>query len=407
MKKRITFALIIIMVAALFAPALPAYAGINASDIEAQIAKAERELEEAKAEQEANEKVIGRGTLGFVEYMLAKDDISDKQKKDLNEAKTVLEKAMAEDFSRWSDAQTEVFPASRNNKITVIGDPYDAISLDNYETMFNCLRRINELRETDDVYVGSMKRMPAKTNFYMTAVAQTGADRAAGILNHSLLQTSCENLTSGATPDPWMSERSIFKGLMTDLGLSQLSSEAEVKTLRSEANKRGRTVGHYANLFYAVNQVMGIGFTNYNSILCFNANDESIMGNYAVYSIDEFEELYREYYATIDPELFERKVQEKQAALDKVYEAYYGLCSHSFEAFSQQADCVTEGFTGRKCSKCGYVIKDEVIPALGHCFEEGICTGCGKKTVKKINGFYWTMSKGGYRYFSNVTEQSY
>ena len=46
MKKRITFALIIIMVAALFAPALTAYAGINASDIEAQIAKAERELEE-------------------------------------------------------------------------------------------------------------------------------------------------------------------------------------------------------------------------------------------------------------------------------------------------------------------------------------------------------------------------
>ncbi len=45
------------------------------------------------------------------------------------------------------------------------------------------------------------------------------------------------------------------------------------------------------------------------------------------------------------------------------------------------ATCTETGLTaGSKCSVCGEVLTaQEVVPALGHKFENGVCTVCGEK----------------------------
>lgn len=47
----------------------------------------------------------------------------------------------------------------------------------------------------------------------------------------------------------------------------------------------------------------------------------------------------------------------------------------------EEATCVENGLTdGSVCSVCGVVIREqEVIPAVGHVYVNGICTGCGEK----------------------------
>lgn len=47
----------------------------------------------------------------------------------------------------------------------------------------------------------------------------------------------------------------------------------------------------------------------------------------------------------------------------------------------RDATCEEEGLTeGSHCEKCGKVLKEqEVTPALGHDYQEGICTRCGQK----------------------------
>ncbi len=409
MKKRIAVVMIIACVLSLFSPAFPVYAGSDSADIEAQIAEAENELEEAKAAKAANDEKIEKGTLGFVEYMLNKSDLTDNQRRDLNSAKTILNEAIAESFTDWWGGDNTGLPESRNGKVTVIGDRYDAISLDNYEAMFVYLRSVNEIRDTDDLYVDTMKRKAAKTNFYITAIAQTGADRAAGLKRHSSLKTSCENLAFGQPPAIWLSEKGNFKKAMESLGIKKLISEENIKAIEAEAESGGYEIGHYTNLFWAVDQVMGIGFTNYGGTVCYNATKESNYTNkYAVYTIDEFEALFNEYYDTINPELFEKRIEEKQEILNKLYESYYSACSeHSFNDVAADADCTADGYRGRKCSKCGYVIKDEIIPATGHNFEDGICSRCGKKTVKEITEVGLSYTVGGSTYINTTSEQLY
>ena len=137
-----------------------------------------------QAEEDAAEK-RSQGSLGFIDYMLAKTDIDEKQKYDLEQARKIITDAMEEDFSRWLGDEDAGLPERRKGKVTCTGDRYDAISLDNYQTMFDTLDVINYYRETDDIFVGSMKRNPAYTNFYFMAAAQTGADRGARTMTHT------------------------------------------------------------------------------------------------------------------------------------------------------------------------------------------------------------------------------
>ena len=131
--------------------------------------------------------------------MLAKKDLTKEQRTDLEAAKRILDEAMEENFSKWWGGENVDFGPDRNGKVVATGDRYDAISLDNYESMFQILRTVNNIRLEDDLFTGEMARREAKTNFYFIAVAQAGADRGAGLKRHSSLRVSCENLVFNLT----------------------------------------------------------------------------------------------------------------------------------------------------------------------------------------------------------------
>ncbi|MGN0394858.1 MAG: fibronectin type III domain-containing protein [Coprococcus sp.] len=369
----------------------------EAGTLDEQIADAQSELAEIKKQQNEAQSTYDRGTMGFIEWMLGKSDLTTKQKYDLNQAKTVLQNACEEDFSKWYGGDNTGLPEERNNMVTVLGDRRDAVSLENTKEIFWMLDEVNEIRANDENYIGAMKRNAAKTNFYFMAVAQTGADRGAGLTNHSSLIVSCENLSFGGS-DPvamWNSELSSFNEIKAEFGYSAITSQDQLAAVRERANEEGISIGHYTNLFWAVDQVMGIGYTNYGkygNTGCFNAGTLSdYTSKYEVYTIAEFKKLFDEYYATVDPDVWQEKVDEAQAKLDSLLELRYEACTgHTFaEGEEKTATCTESGGTVYTCTKCGYKKVENEVPALGHSFTEGVCTRCGITGPKKINFIWW------------------
>ena len=357
---------------------------------------AEKEYNKAVAAAKEAEERRSLGSVGFINYMLAKKDLTKEQRTDLEAAKRILDEALEEDFSKWWGGEKVDFGPDRNGKVVATGDRYDAISLDNYEAMFKVLRTVNKIRLEDDLFTGTMARQEAKTNFYFMAVAQAGADRGAGLQRHSSLRVSCENLAfSGGSVYLWTSEKGSFLKAMEELGMEKLSSEEDLKKVINQAETVDRkTVGHYTNLFWAADQVMGAGFTNNYGTTCYNASAASnYEGNYALYTIDEFEKLYQEYYSTINTEKHEKTVASKLKKLEAARSAYYATCTgHEYGAVKTvPPTCTEEGYDLQICKHCGYNKKTNIKPATGHSFEEGICTTCGLKTVKRITGVDWQL----------------
>lgn len=227
--------------------------------LENQILEAKTALSEAKRNQKAAEEKFDQGSLGFIDWMLARSELTDLQKYDLEQARQVITKACEENFSKWYGGGSTGLPDKRNNMVTCVRDYNDAISLTNLEASFSILRDVNVIREADENYVGKMHRKAAETNFYFMAVAQTGADRGAGLKKHSLLQVSCENLAFGASNPAyaWRSEIDAFNELKGRLGMTVLSKESDVDAIEELADSERKTVGHYTNLFWSVDQVMG------------------------------------------------------------------------------------------------------------------------------------------------------
>lgn len=373
---------------------------VKASTLDQQIEEAQSELEQVKKDQSEVMTVYDQGSIGFVDWMLAKSNLTTKQKYDLNRAKTVLQEACEEDFSKWAGGNNTGLPESRNNKVVVTGDKKDAISLENTKATFAVLNKINSLRDTDENYVGAMKRNAAKTNFYFMAVAQSGADRGAGLTNHSLLQVSCENLAFGYT-DPaagWNSEKASFNKIRDELGYSSITSQSQLTAVEQKADSEGVTVGHYTNMFWAADQVMGVGFTlygRYGNTSCFNASKLSnYTSKYEVYTIAEFEKLFDEYYETVDPEKWQKNVDAAQAKLDKLLGQRYDACTeHVYgEGVKKEATCTETGGTVYTCTKCGHKKIEDEVPALGHSFTDGVCTRC-KVTGPKTMYVYWRLSE--------------
>ncbi len=269
-----------------------------------------------------------KGSLGFIEWMLSKSGLSNTRKNDLEAAKTVIEKAEDENYSNWYHGMNNNMPEDRNDKVVVLGDEKDATSLTNTKKMFEVLREINQVRANDENYAGSMQRDPALTNFYVMAIAQTGADRGAGTGTHTLLQISCENLAFSPNPvRAWCSEKTSFDSIRDKLGISApLADEAQLEKIDDYANGEGIVIGHYTNLFWAIDQIMGVGFTDYSKkysygTWCYNATKASnYSGKYASYTIDEFEALFDDYYSTVDVSSYLSGLEDAQKAYDKAKE---------------------------------------------------------------------------------------
>lgn len=307
-------------------------------DAKAQVAKAESALSEAqqaKADADAavadaqaavdavNEKAAAaneeakQGSLGFIDWMQSQDGLTEKQKYDLSQAKTVIEKAEEESFSDWAYGDGVDLAEGRNGKVTVVGDEKDATALANLQKSITIMKKINELRASDENFDGDMQCNDSLTNFYFMAVAQTGADRGAGLHNHSLLQVSCENLAFGYT-DPtigWYNEeKKDFDQIKSDLGITDIN-KTTLAQIEQEAEKRDVVIGHYTNLFWSADQVMGVGYTQYSRTSCYNASTYGgISKKYETYTISEFEELLSKYQAHLDEAA--DGLAEAQAALE-------------------------------------------------------------------------------------------
>ena len=390
--------------------AYAAPADMTDEELDAAIATAEQELADAEAALAKAEESYDRGSLGFIDYMLSKDDLTEKQIHDLNEANRILTEALEEDFSKWGSTGNVFFLdyGDRNGKVVAVNDPMDAIALSNYEDMFTCLRMVNEIREADDIFVGDLQREPSYTNFYLMAIAQSGADRGAGLDRHSHLQTSCENLNFGGNnPYTWNGEKGSFEKAMESLEMEGLDTEGDVSRVKKAAQLLRLEVGHYTNLFWARNQVMGIGYTQYRGTTCYNATDLSnLQSKFAVYTIDEFEALYLEYADAIDTAKLEPVVAEKKDILDALLNERYSRCpEHEFgEAVTVEPSCTEDGYTKRVCTLCGYEDYSDIQKAPGHDLEDGLCSRCGLKTVTGITNILLTVGDGS-TYNDSITAE--
>lgn len=124
--------------------------------LDEQIENAKEEVKIRQDEYDAAMETYDRGSLGFVEWMLSKDDLTEKQIYDLNRAKSELESACEEDFSRFVSADKTGIPEFRNDKVVCLGDDNDATSLKNTKKMFPMLNEVNARRDDDANFVGAI-----------------------------------------------------------------------------------------------------------------------------------------------------------------------------------------------------------------------------------------------------------
>ena len=306
--------------------------------ISADIANAEKEaaekktaVESAKETLEAAAEKFKQGTLGLIDWMLAKKGLTKDQTQDLTSAREVLINAAEEDFSKWYGGKNTGLPEERNGKVVVIGDEKDATTLDNLQRSIEIMKKINELRATDDNYTGDLQRNDSYTNFYFMATAEAGAMRGAGLMRHSYLTTSCEDLAFGYT-DPtvgWYNEeKAIFDRIKGELGITKITSMADVSRIEKEADNQDVVVGHYTNLFWAADQVMGVGYTQYRETYCYNASKTSNYTNdqynraMHMYTVEEFEQLATEYYRSVNKpaceDALEKAIAEQSGAEERL-----------------------------------------------------------------------------------------
>ena len=324
MKKLISLILALALVVGL----IPAFAlGVSADDAapaagtwEAVLA-AKAALDEALAKKD-------RGFLGFIEWMSEKPNLTQRETADLNAAKKVLTEAMEEDFSHWYHGDNTGMPEFRNDKVVVLGDPNDAVALDNIQPAIEVMKKINLLRASDNNYVGAMQRNPGKTNFYVMAIALSGADRGAGLGRHSLLQISCENLAFGyADPtEGWYTkEKTYFDQIREALGITALTEET-LQQIKDAASAQHIVIGHYTNLMWSADQVMGVGRTQYRTTSCYNASKASnYESKYALYTVEQLEELLASYVAALNLEALQADYEAALAA----YEAAQSQPEHN------------------------------------------------------------------------------
>ncbi len=282
-------------------------AGIEAA--KGEVSEKQMAVETARNAMAAAEEKYKQGTLGLIDWMLENDGLTKDQKQDLQFAREVLMKASEEDFSYWVGGNNTGLPVERDGKVVVIGDEKDATHLENLLKSIEIMKKINELRATDDNYTGDLQRNASYTNFYFIATAEAGAMRGAGLMRHSRLTTSCENLAFGSM-DPtvgWYNgEKAVFDRIKGELGITKITSMNDVAEIEKEADRQDAVIGHYTNLFWAADQVMGVGFTQYRVTSCYNASKSSNYTNdrydraMHLYTIDEFEQIVTDYYQSVN-----------------------------------------------------------------------------------------------------------
>ena len=309
----------------------------------------------AKALEEAEEN-YRQGMIGFIDWMLAKEDITDEQVRDLQYAKALLEEAQEKTFADFN-ASPGYFPESRNDKVVVVGDENDAVDLKNIIKSVEIMKTINELRKTDDNYTGDLQRDASLTSFYLMAYAQYATMRGAGVMDHTTLSVGCENLAWGydEPTDGWYyMEKKDFDAVRDDLvadgTITGIRSASDIAAVSREALKRGKIVGHYTNLMFTAYQVMGVGYSQYGYTSAYNADSAARYDgsrsaravSYALYTVEDFEDLLLEYYAGVDKEplqkAYEEALAKKEEAQDRLLSLLNGSDLSELQQALQEAD---------------------------------------------------------------------
>ena len=293
----------------------------------AEIAAAEKTVAEKRAATETAQENrntaaerYSLGTLGLIDWMLTKEGLTEEQIWDLTDAREILVNASEDYISNWTDRFVTLVLEKRGGKIVVFGDEQDATSLGNLFKSIEIMKKINELRATDDNYTGALQRNASYTNFRLMATAEAGAMCGAGIVNHSGFSGPHECLAFGFL-DPtegWYSrEKEYFDRFKTELGITTLKSEEDVRKIEEEGDRRGITVRHYTSMLHGTDAVIGVGHTQYlttsafNSVSLINAEDRYDRAK-DLYTVEDFEKLAAEYFQTVD----------KAACEDKLDSAY-------------------------------------------------------------------------------------
>ena len=279
---------------------------------------------------------------GFIDWMQDTKTLSDKQKTDLTSAKKIITEAEEESFLKWAGGSDVHFSDDRNDKILDLTDPNDAANLRQMPAAISIMKRINELRKEDDNYA-ALGMKDGRTNFYIMSIAAAGAMRGAGLKRHSSLKTSCENLAWGGlkAADMWYSEKTRFNQIKDTLGIATIDSLDQIKAIKDYADENKITIGHYTNMFWSADQAMAIGYTPYYKTACFNATKSSNYNSYALYKIEEFEALVKEFCRFVGTHDFG-----EGETLD-------------------EPTCTEAGKTLYECSICGETEEKEIAPQ-GH-----------------------------------------
>ena len=183
----------------------------------------------------------------------------------------------------------------------------DALALTNVLKSLAIIDSINELRATDDNYVGYEDCL---TNFVMMAGSAYTADvsiyQVAHVSKYSKFSYN-ENLAwgySNPTSGWYTSEKELFDACRDELGIDVSDGEgltsSEISSIKTLANSYGYTIGHYTNLMYSSSQLVGVGYTTtkykYGSTSSSNAAPLSkYTASYTTDEMREFIAVYQEY----------------------------------------------------------------------------------------------------------------
>lgn len=253
----------------------------------------------------------------FMSWMLQRSDLTDAMTADIKQAQTMLSDYKSAGYIKTSDTD-------------------DAVNLDNIKEAIEELETVDTYRKTDENYNGYIftSTPTLYTNFTMMVGSAYTADVSATSYSHvSSYYTFASNecLAWGGGASLWYKEKTYFDKYRKQLGYTAPVTEEQLYEICDLASDNGYVTGHYTNLFYAQDQIMGIGYARKenkygNKTVSANATSlERYTDNgYAAYTIDAFKSYFSEYYISIygeDPFKEEQNIYIYTKNLRKTFKA--------------------------------------------------------------------------------------
>lgn len=274
----------------------------EAADEALRLAKQARDAAKTKLEQTTAdiERYSKRGSLGMFEWLLTQDGLTEAQIADLNNAKSIIEQALAEDVSSWSPDLTDFNGnpmqglETTGGKTATLDSDLDAISLKNTLVIKDFFTAVENYIASDDPYrkkfVDFKKAEQGgnelenggvpMTSFSIIASAQINANRDSFYRMHNPkwheFGANQEVLSSAGIPgrdiELWNSEKQFYDQALKELGLSldtleySTDPESDWQKMQRLALKKAEeanwATGHYEFFLYShANRVMGYGAT--------------------------------------------------------------------------------------------------------------------------------------------------